>query len=239
MRDLKENEKPTLRSRFESFVKTLDGFEDIDALLRGKGCDNRTRADYLFQGRQIIVEQKTLVSNPANRPQKFADKIMRDRGSIAIGSVSTRRIFSGQLDTSSLQRKLMLNIARIIDDDVAKADKQTANTRLILDISDAIGVIVLLNERAEMLAPDVVRYGLCNTFQKRAQDGGLRYTQNDGVILISEVHTLPVPGFLRAHPINTFTSPQTNSAEKVIDFSKMLMERWAAFNHAPLIKAFS
>src|SRR5271157_74614 len=233
----KENTNPTLRTRFESFVKTLDGFEDIDALLKdSKDPANKMRADYLLQSRRIIVEQKTLVVNPVDRPQKFADKMMRDRGIIAFGTVSTRRIFSSQPDADSLQRRLMLSIAKIIDDDVAKADKQTRDTRLIFSIPDAIGVIVLLNEGAEMLAPDAIHFALCNTFQKKAENGRLRYAQNDGVILISEANTLSVPGFLRAYPINTFTSPQTRGAERVIAFSEMLMERWAAFNHAPLFK---
>jgi len=237
MRNLKENEKSILRLRFESFVKTLEGFEDIDSLLdEARGPDDRMRADYLFHCRRIIVEQKTLVSDPVGRPQRFADKVTRERGIVAYGTVSTRQIFSHQPDPDSLQRGLILDISRTIDDDVAKADKQVRDTRLIFDIPEATGIIVLLNEGAELLAPDVIHYALCNSFQKKGGDGKLRYTQNDGVILISEAHTLPVPGFQRVYPINTFTSPQTKSADKVIAFSEMLTARWATFNHVPLIK---
>lgn len=232
-----ENARITLRTRFESFVKHLDGFEDIDALLRdSKTPENRMRADYLLQGRQIIIEQKALVVNPVDRPQKFANKIMRERGIIAFGTNSTRRIFSNQHDSSLLQHRLMLSVAEVIDDDVAKADKQTRDTRLIFRIPDAIGIIVLLNESAAMLAPDLVHYALCSVFQKTTEVSSLRYKQNDGVILISEAQTLSVPGFLRAYPISTFTSPQTTNADKVITFSDMLTSRWAAFNNVPLIK---
>lgn len=232
-----ENPRITLRTRFESFVKHLHGFEDIDALLRdSKTPENRMRADYLLKGRQIIIEQKTLLANPVDRPQKFAHKVMRERRIIAFGTNSTRRIFANQPDSSLLQQRLMLSVAKIIDDDVAKADKQTRDTRLIFRIPDAIGIIVLLNESAGMLAPDLIHYALCNVFQKTAEEGGLRYKQNDGVILISEAQTLSVPGFLRAYPICTFTSPQTNNASQVIAFSEMLMDRWAAFNNALLIK---
>jgi hypothetical protein len=231
-----QDERPTLRVQFESFVKSLDGFEDIDALLKsGSAQSGLKRADYLFQNRQVIVEQKTLVSNPVDRPQKFANRIMRERGIVAFGTVSTRRIFSGQPDSSSLQRGLMLSIAKIIDDDVAKADKQTRDTRLIFGIPDAIGVIVLLNEGAEILAPDVVHYALCNAFQKKTEGAGLRYAQNAGVILISEAKPLPILGFQPAYSIHTFTSPGTKAADKVIAFSNMLVGRWAAFNRAPLI----
>lgn len=227
----------TLRTRFETFVKTLDGFEDIDSSLKNsEHPTNGMRADYLFQNREIFVEQKTLVSDPVDRPQRFADKVMHDHGIITYGTVSTQRLFSGQPDANALQRKLMVNISRIIDDDVAKADKQTRDTRIIFHIPNAIGIIVFLNEGAETLKPDIVYYALCNTFQKKNMDGSFRYKQNDGVILLSEAHQVQVPGFLRAYPIFTFTSPQTSNSEKVTFFSEMLMYRWAAFNNAPLIK---
>jgi hypothetical protein len=234
------NNLPNLRTRFESFVKTLDGFEDIDAVLRSMKPDGRMRADYLFEHRQIIVEQKTLESNPIEKPQKFADRVMRERGIVAFGRVSTRRIFSGQPDAEGLQRKLMLGIAKTIDDDVAKADKQTRDTRLIFDVPNAVGILVLLNESAEMLAPDVIHYALANSFQKKTEGGALRYKQNDGVILISEAHTVPVagvPGVSRAYPIFTFTSPQTTGPERGVAFADMLRKGWAAFNRALLINA--
>jgi hypothetical protein len=238
---MERNTRSSLRTRFESFVKTLDGFEDIDALLKDSEItDSRMRADYLFQRRQIILEQKTLESNPIAKPQKFAEKIMRERGIVAFGRVSTQRIFSGQPDANTLQRGLVLSIAKTIDDDVAKADKQTRDTRLIFRIPNAVGILVLLNEGAQILAPDVIHYALANTFQKRTKDGALRYKQNDGVLLISEAHTVAlagVPGISRAYPILTFTSPQTKSADLVVAFAEMLRRKWAAFNRAPLIKA--
>jgi hypothetical protein len=226
----------TLRKRFESFVRTLDGFEHIDALLKdSKNLDGKQRADYLFQGRQIIVEQKTLVSNPIYKPQKLADKIMRERGIVAYGTVSTRRILSSQPDASFLQRGLVLSVAKNIETVVAKADDQTRDTRVIFGIPVAVGIIVLLNEGAGMLDPETIGYALCNTFERQDKEGAPRYKHNDAVIGISEVHTLPVRGALRTYPINVFRSPHTNSAAIVDTFSDMLITRWAAFNHAPLI----
>jgi hypothetical protein len=226
----------TLRRRFESFVRTLDGFEHIDALLKhSKNLDRKQRADYLFQGRQIIVEQKTLVSDPIRKPQKVADKIMRERGIVAYGTVSTRRIFSSQPDANSLQSRLVLSIGRTIHEVVAKADKQTRDTRSIFDLPDAVGAIVLLNEGAGMLAPEIIGYVLSNTFQERDEEGAPRYKHNDAVIGISEVQTVPVPEALQTYPINTFTNPHSNRAAMVDTFADMLIARWAAFNDARLI----
>jgi hypothetical protein len=70
----------SLSERFESFVKTLDGFESIDALLRGADQRGKKRADYLVRNRHVVIEQKVLHSNPIGRPQKFIDKLARERG---------------------------------------------------------------------------------------------------------------------------------------------------------------
>lgn len=130
---MKVNAKSNLRARFEAFVEILDGFENIDALLKtGQKTDTRMRADYLLQNRRVIVEQKTLESNPTGKPQQFADRIMRERGIVAYGRVTTQRIFSSQPDAVALQRDLVLSLAKVIDADVAKADKQTRDTRLDL-----------------------------------------------------------------------------------------------------------
>jgi len=129
----------------------------------------------------------------------------------------------------------MLDVAKTIDDDVAKADKQTRDTRLIFNIPNSTGVIIFLNERADLLRPDVIHYALCNVFQKML-NAEPRYRQNDGVIVISEASLVEVPGFLGGYPINTYTAPRTDKADRVIAFSEMLMSKWAAFAGFPLVR---
>jgi hypothetical protein len=121
----------SLSKRFEAFVATLDQFESIDALLQRSDLTGKKRADYLLGNRQFIIEQKTLVSDPVGRPQKFVDKLAAERGIVFFGTRSTNCIFSGQPDPEDLQRRMVLDLARVIDDIVAKADKQTADTRVI------------------------------------------------------------------------------------------------------------
>ena len=136
-----------------------------------------------------------LTSNPLRRPQRFVEKLARERGFVYFGRLSSQYLFSRQPDPDSLQRRLVLDIAKIIDDDVANADKQTANTRTQLNIPDAVGILVILNQNAVMLAPDIIRYALSNSYLKKTKAGSQRYRSNDGVILISEAHTVSVPVF--------------------------------------------
>jgi hypothetical protein len=225
-----------LLERFESFVGTLDGFENIDLLLQTADPHGIKRADYFLQNRRVIVEQKALRSNPTGRPQKFADKFTRERGVIFYGATSTSRLFAGQPDSEELQRRLILDLARVIDDDVARADKQTAHTRQLFNVPDAMGVLVLLNENANMLRPDVIHYVLANSFQKKGDAGALRYAANDGVIVISEAYFVALPSFPRAFPLLSFVAPQGSQVAFFTQFSDNLMRQWAAFNSAPFVR---
>jgi hypothetical protein len=226
--------RTSLGERFEAFVQTLDGYEGIDALLHRADPPGRKRADYLVRNRQFVIEQKLLQSNPAGRPQKFVDKLAVERGIRIYGTVSTQQVFSGQPDAHDLQQRMLLDLARIIDDNVATANKQTADTRLIFNIPDAAGILVLLNQSADYLRPDVIHYALANSFQKKSGPNAVRYTANDAVILISEASSLeglPTVAF----PVLLFLSPQKRQATRVTEFSESLMKQWAAFNNAQFL----
>jgi len=225
----------SLCERFESFIKTLDGFENIDALLQGFDLRGKKRADYLVRNRAFIIEQKLLEKNPVERPQKFVERLGRKRGFVFMGTLSTDYIFKRQPDPEVLQQRMILDLARVIDDDVAYADKQTSDTRNLFNVPDAIGILAILNESAGLLRPDVIDYALRVSFQKKTESGAPRYPANDGVIVISEASAIAVPGFQQAFPIQLYVSPQRRRAAEVEQFMEILMKQWAAFNSLPLV----
>jgi hypothetical protein len=220
----------TLKDRFECFIKTFDGCEDVDVLLNGRDLPGKNRADYLLRSRAIIVEQKSLEVDPVKRPQNYADKLMAEGRLIAFGTVSTKLLSEG------IQREFVLDLTKNLDAIVAKADKQTRDTRQIFSIPDALGVLVILNEKAGMLDPQTVYYGMANVFKKRSADGSLRYPANDGVILIPEAHAMNTPHGPRI-PLMKFTSPRGRANERFVQFSDDLFEAWSRFNGVPLIKS--
>lgn len=67
-----------LRERFESFIRTFDGCEVVDELLHRQHLEGLKRADYLLQGRSIILEQKVLEGDPASKPQRFVDRLRQE-----------------------------------------------------------------------------------------------------------------------------------------------------------------
>jgi hypothetical protein len=48
----------------EQLLPAVDGFKDIDALLKDRDLPGKNRADYLLHGRTVIVEQKSLEVDP-------------------------------------------------------------------------------------------------------------------------------------------------------------------------------
>ena len=228
------NQPATLRARFEAFAQTLEGFENVDDLLKAETIAGKKRADYLFQGRSIIIEQKSLEVDPIEKPQKFVDQLAKERRFLYWGTHSTEAIFRKMPDRDELQRQLVLKIGKVIEDNVRNADKQTRDTREIFKIPGAGGILVLLNEDATMLAPDIVTYALCNSFQKK-NGSEYRYSNIDGVFLISEAHPMSEVGFDKVFPILPFLAPETTNQKMVSAFMDLMAVRWAQFNGATLI----
>jgi hypothetical protein len=224
-----------LVERFEAFIKTVRGFESIDELLQDVHLEGKKRADYLLWDRQIIVEQKVLLADPADKAQKFVNQLMNKGRILVYGTVSTERVFAGMPDGDQQKRRMLLSITKGLEASFADADKQTRDTREILSIPDAVGMVVILNVSAPTLRPDLVRYGLSQVLEKRREDGSVRYPNNDGVVMISEAHT-DISQRGRGAPCFSSPTPHTKSESLVRAFSDALIQAWAAFNGVPLVR---
>jgi hypothetical protein len=221
--------------RFEAFIKTMRGFESIDELLKDAHLEGKKRADYLLWNREIIVEQKVLLADPADKAQKFVNGLINKGRILVYGTVSTDRVFAGMPDGDQQKRRMFLSITKGLEASFADADKQTRDTRQILSIPDAVGMVVILNVSAPTLRPDLVRYGLSQVLEKRREDGSVRYPNNDGVVMISEAHT-DISQRGRGAPCFSSPTPHTKAESLVRAFSDALIQAWAAFNGVPVVR---
>jgi len=221
----------SLKERFERFVTSFEDFEKIDALLKPDTPHGKDRADYLLWNRKIIVEQKSLgATDPTDAIQRFYDSKLKDDGSIIYGTVPITPIFARRSDGQKLHHNLVLRLSRLIERDVKKADNQTMDTREIFSIPDSTGVLVLLNDQVKILTPQMIHYRLSEVFRRKTDDGGLRYPNNNGVILICETPARnPAEGIL-AHMM-AFISPNRLNADIVNELYKSLYPRWLKFNN--------
>ena len=236
MEYVEDQQVTNLRNRFDAFIRTVRGFESIDELLKEIHLDCKKRADYLLWNRQIIVEQKVLVDDPADKPQKFVDQLMNKGRILVYGKVSTERIFAGMLDGSEQKKRMFLSITKGLEASFADADKQTRDTREIFSIPEAVGMVVILNVSAPTLHPDLIRYGLSQVLLKRRHDGSVRYPHNDGVVMISEAHRDVSSRNGRGAPCFSAPTPHTKSEQLVRAFSDSLVQSWAAFNGVPVVR---
>lgn len=224
-----------LLERFESFIRTVRGFESVDELLRNKHLEGKKRADYLLWEREVIVEQKVLVDDPSDKPQKFVNELMRKGRVLFYGPVSTNRLFDGMPGGEKQKRRMFLRITKGLEASFADADKQTRDTRDIFSIPRAVGIVVILNLSAPTLHPDLIQFGLSQALQKRKDDGSIRYPNNDGVVMISEAH-VDIGGRGRGAPCFSSPTPHTKSEETVRALSDSLIQGWAAFNGVPVVR---
>lgn len=227
--------KAPLDQRFGQFIKTFRGFESIDVLLKKRPHPKKERADYLVWDRRVIIEQKRLMVDPAEKPRAFGHNLMRERGFIAWGTHSLNNILSGLPDEKTLRYKLALNVTQSIGNIISKADNQIRDTKEIFGIHRVSGILIILNEDAPTFSPDVIAYRLEQMFSRPAADGSPLYTNLSMVIVISEAHTVSSPATPAGTPISAFRIRHWHNDFTAPRFARELRERWAEFNGVPLV----
>jgi hypothetical protein len=223
-----------LRKRFESFIKIFPGFESVDALLDDASYADKERADYLLSDRNVIVEQKALVVDPVDKAQQFVNRLLAHGRIRPFRKSTTRAIFDSLPDGKVLGHKMYLNMTRSIEKHIAKADRQTRDTREIFNIPEAVGVLLILNESARALPPDLIRYRLDLVYGDVSR-GVPRCPHNDGVIMISDVHAL-IQSWGHGMPCFAFPTIHSQYPEKFRAFADAFVEAWSAFNHLPIAR---
>jgi hypothetical protein len=225
-----------LRSRFEEFVRTFDGFEEIDCLLKDRDPPGKRRADYLFSKRSIIVEQKVLETDPSEKTQNYLDRLMAENRIIGCGTFALDKDDFYKLpDGEKLYKNLLHKMTSRIEEIASDADKQTRDTREIFGVPDAAGVLIILNEAAQILIPELLEYRIQELFKTDSRGGSVRYPNNDMIMVISELHPVHV-GLTRYLPMRRYVNSTARQRERAIAFSDKLTADWAAFNRAPLIR---
>jgi hypothetical protein len=94
--------------------------------------------------------------------------------------------------------------------------------------------LVILNEAAQTLTPELIEYRLMDLF-KTDPRGSVRYPHNDLIIVLSELHSFHI-GLVRCLPIRKYINSVTQHRARVSEFAGKFEAGWAAFNRVPLIR---
>jgi hypothetical protein len=130
------------------------------------------------------------------------------------------------------KRRLRAILTQRIDDYLAEADKQTRDTRLSFSIPTAVGIVVILNEHAQLIEPDYFVDKAWDMLRKEVAPGQLRYPENQVALLISEAHRIPTADGSVMIPVETIFSEAGLCNPAAESFAQKLRQRWAEFNQA-------
>jgi hypothetical protein len=136
----------------------------------------------------------------------FLDDLTRQHGPLDREHVTLAGIIDrvGQLPPGNLLKpRLRAILTQRIDDYLAEADKQTRDTRMTFAIPTAVGVVVVLNEHAQLIEPDYFMDKAWDLLRKEVAPGKLRYPENQVAILISEAHRVPSTDGSEMIPVET------------------------------------
>ena len=128
--------------------------------------------------------------------------------------------------------ELRERVTKVLDDIIAKADDQTRDTKQTFLIPESSGIVVVLNEHAPLLFPDIATVKLFDMLRKRRPDGELRYVENQVIILISEAHVIEFDQDATIFSVATVYSDAGNERPSLTAFEENLKRGWAAFNNA-------
>lgn len=220
-------------------MSELEGAENIDNLMRQSRLPDRKRADYLAFRRDAIIEQKSLEVDLDAQIQPLVADYFRTRKISNTGTITFKsfvQVLADSHETNDIKAQLRKILTRRVDDLLATADKQTHDTRETFLIPRAVGIVVILNDTAQLIEPDFVTDKAFAMLRKCSSTGEIRYPDNHVVVLISEAHRIP-SSEADLIPIETVFSDAGNRLPLATKCSDMLKQKWAAFNGASYVES--
>lgn len=213
----------TLEPRFKDFLARYLGAEDLDSgnFSFPAGV---SKADYLAYNRTVVVELKTLFSDPQPKINDRIDAHLRETGGIIFGTVATTQLFDDEAESAAFHRRLYYAITRNTEAICRDANKQIGDTKSFLKL-DATGVLIILNEDITTLDPGVVGHRVAQFLREKPR--GI-----DFCLLIFESHQMRRLDGIHDPMLCIAGSEQTHRAHRRL---KSLMRAWAAFNGQPYI----
>ncbi len=227
----------TLKERFAQFMLSTPGVESIDEILRSYTVPGKQRADYLACDRNVVVEVKSIEKNPDYKIQRFLDDLASSNRLPGGDHTTLGALLSGVPDGAALFSEIRERTTKVLDYIVGKADDQTGGTKDIFNLPNALGVVVVLNEDATLLFPDISTIKLFEMLRKKRPDGSIRYVHNQVIILISEAHVIDGGEGATIFPMSTLYSDEGNNIPFATTFAEGFNRLWAAYNGAGYLES--
>lgn len=230
----------SLERRFLDLLGALPGAESIDAEgVLPVGYPGK-RADFALFGRSLIVEVKSLQADPSHRVQTIVDEY-RDRPGFPLfyGQLPLAQVVAHMPSAwrEEVRRRVALGVTKAIAKALAQANRQIRESKIALNVQDAGGLLVLLNDAVPILSPNLLVYSIQKQLKMRRPDESYRLSTLDWVMAISKSHELQAEDGTWAHPILLLQGPPTATSMRVAAFADYIREQWAHVEGARQIES--
>lgn len=227
-----------LELRFKKFMSLLNDVESIDQLLIDEKFRSLKRADYLWDNRRIIVEQKSLVTDVRPKIDKEIDRHReRDDFPLIYGEVQINKILKHMPDGDKIESKIYRNISRTVEDNIRSANKQIGDTKRIFSLANSIGVLVILNEDIGALSPEILISRSREVLSKKNTYGTRHYSNIDYIWFIFESHTISTSTGQKSEgglPLILLQIDEEHINKQFDSYFSHMEVLWAKYNNAQL-----
>ncbi len=179
---------------FKKFVSYLKEVIDLDKIAKDSLITEKI-ADYLIEN-LLVIELKTLKSNPENKVINFAqnkmDEINHAEGfPVFYGQHNFRKVAQILPDGEKLENKIDNLYFRQIEGVMKKANDQIKSTIDNLDmIPNSYGVLIIINEKADFYQPEVLAGYICRELLRINREGNPRYLNIHQVAFIQSSYKM-------------------------------------------------
>jgi hypothetical protein len=228
----------SLNDRFQSFLSKLPFAEAIDDLDLSPEYDKSKRADFLLENRKVIIEIKTLESDPEHKIHtELKNHQERDKYPLFYGVLEINKVFTHLPDGEQINQNLFYNISRSIEQSFREADKQICATKEILNCPDSIGLLVLLNENISVLSPEIISCEVRQLLAKTDDDGSPHFKSITSVWFIMESFSLSTRKGDKLLPSIVIDGPRAAELLELTSILNILQSKWAEFNGVSYVTA--
>jgi hypothetical protein len=221
-------------TRFHNFIAALPDCKILD----DGSCNTPGGvADFLLNRESVCAELKCLDKDMLEKLQEFATELIETRNVDIYGRIPFEKIIEDQPDRGKLNRRAIYKVAQRVETDFRDANKQLRNTKKVLQIDNAHGLLIFANTQNQPLDPRLAASFLSWLFNRRKPDGQPVCSSIDAVLYLTQIHDVGDLDGVRLQPAITLFRDERPDYEPLKDYLMALLEDWAAFNRIPIFMA--
>ena len=166
-------ERPSTRleARMMEFFEKQSSAESLDDPIFARLIGAQLKADYLLARRSIVAELKTINADPRQQiTERMKDLLSRPGAPRVYGMVGISSVIDKLPSRDAIDKAIFDITGRAVRRHLSKANRQIAAVKKRLDLPEAGGLVVLMNDAEPMIDAGVIGYSIKSAFET-AKDG--------------------------------------------------------------------